>query len=98
MNACYKYVYNGTDYTSVFNAKYYLNTYADLKAAYGENEEKALWHFANYGIDEGRQGNETFNVYKYKENYADLRYAYGDNIRQYYTHYMFYGKNEGRTA
>ena len=98
VNACYKYVYNGTDYTSVFNAKYYLNTYADLKAAYGENEEKALWHFANYGIDEGRQGNETFNVYKYKENYADLRYAYGDNIRQYYTHYMFYGKNEGRTA
>ena len=98
VNAEYKYIYDGADYTSVFNASYYLNTYADLKAAYGNDEEKALWHFANYGRDEGRQGNEGFNVYIYKAKYADLRAAYGDNIRQYYTHYMFYGKNEGRTA
>ena len=98
VNAEYKYIYDGADYTSVFNASYYLNTYADLKAAYGNDEEKALWHFANYGIDEGRQGNEGFYVYIYKAKYADLRAAYGDNIRQYYMHYMFYGKNEGRTA
>ena len=64
----------------------------------GEDEEKALWHFANYGIDEGRQGNKAFNVYTYKGKYADLQAAYGNNIRQYYTHYMYYGKNEGRTA
>ena len=32
----------GVDYSDVFDAEYYLDTYADLKAAYGEDEEKAL--------------------------------------------------------
>ena len=65
---------------------------------FSDYKETVKEYYANYGRDEGRQGNEGFNVYIYKAKYADLRAAYGDNIRQYYTHYMFYGKNEGRTA
>ena len=91
-------MYKGTDYSAVFNPTYYLNKYPDIKAAFGNNASKAIWHFVEYGMDEGRTGNEEFNVYSYKGRYADLRAAYGNDIKQYYMHYNGYGKDEGRDA
>lgn len=84
------------DYSSVFDAQYYSDTYADLKAAFGNNEEALLNHFINYGMYEGRYGNSAFNVYSYRGKYADLQNAYSDNIKKYYEHYLYFGKNEGR--
>ena len=99
VNAVYKVTeYDGVDYSAIFDAEYYLNRYTDLKAAYGNDETKAIWHFVEYGMDEGRTGNEEFNVYSYKGRYADLRAAYGNDIKQYYMHYNGYGKDEGRDA
>ncbi|MBQ8924577.1 MAG: hypothetical protein IJ053_07250 [Lachnospiraceae bacterium] len=91
-------VVNGVDYSAGFDAIYYLNTYSDLKKAYGDNQQKAFDHFLNYGIKEGRRGTADFNVYSYANNYTDLQKAYGTNISSYYNHYLKYGIKEGRTA
>lgn len=85
-------------YSAIFDAQYYLNTYADVKAAYGNDENAALNHFLQSGMAEGRQGNKEFNVECYRQNYVDLANAFGDNLPAYYEHYMNYGRSEGRTA
>ena len=73
-------------------------SHPDLKKAYGDDDYLALAHFVNYGMREGRQGNEAFNVYTYKNRYVDLRRAYGNDLKKYYLHYMNYGKREGRSG
>lgn len=93
-----EYKLNGLDYSPVFNPKYYLNKYADLKAAFGSDYNKAWAHFKQYGMKEARQASAEFNVIAYKENYADLRDAFGDNLPLYYEHYCNYGRKEGRNA
>ncbi len=94
----YSTVYNGVDYSKVFDFNYYRNAYPDIKATYGYNAEAILKHFVLYGINEGRRGNANFDVYSYKNGYSDLRQAYGNNLKSYYTHYIHYGYYEGRTA
>lgn len=91
-------IHNGVDYSPVFDATYYLNKYADLKAAFGNDASAALNHFVNYGIKEGRQACEDFNVNTYKNNYEDLRKAFGSNNSLYVSHYLEYGLKEGREA
>ena len=91
-------VYNGVDYSPVFNAEYYLNKYSDLKAAFGSDKTAALKHFVEYGMKEGRQASASFNVATYKNNYADLRKAFGNDNALYYKHYLEYGQKEGRIA
>ena len=97
VNAVYSFlVYNGVDYSPVFNGKYYLGLYADLKAAFGEDEKLAFAHFVEHGMSEGRQGSAEFNVAAYRARYADLDAAFGDNLACYYTHYIEHGQAEGR--
>lgn len=81
-----------------FNASYYSSTYADLEAAFGEDEDALYNHYLTYGIEEGRDANEYFNVKVYRERYADLDAAFGDDWDAYYTHYLTYGLYEGRSA
>ena len=70
----------------MFDAEYYLATNPDLKEAFGDDAQKALAHFVEYGIKEGRQGSAEFNVYSYRARYADLDAAFGDDLASYYTH------------
>jgi len=84
------------DYSLVFNATYYANKYADLKAAFGTNATNLLNHFKTYGMKEGRQAIESFNVQVYKANNADLQKAFGEDLVKYYEHYMTYGHKENR--
>lgn len=98
VNAVWKYIKNGVDYTAVFNADSYLNRYSDLKQTFGTDGLKALNHFVNHGMSEGRQGNDTFSVKSYKNLYPDLRNAYGTDLIKYYLHYINNGKKEGRTS
>lgn len=93
-----KYIYNGIDYSLVFNPTYYANTYADLKKAFGTDSKKLFSHFCNNGMMEGRIACSTFNVNAYKNRYADLRNAFGNNLPKYYAHYIQCGKAEGRIA
>lgn len=92
----YTYMYEGTDYGPVFDAEYYLNTYADLRNAFGTNAQAALGHFISFGMREGRSGNVTFDVYSYRGRYGDLQDAFGTDLKAYYTHYLNFGITEGR--
>lgn len=55
-----KYLYNGNiDEIAhlCFNARYYADTYSDLKKAYGYNEANLRNHWVTYEINEKRYGN-----------------------------------------
>lgn len=91
-----KYIYDGLDYSLVFDPTYYANNNSDVKKAFGTNANKLFNHFKTYGMKEGRQATSTFNVIVYKNKYADLQKAFGDNLPEYYKHYIQYGKKENR--
>lgn len=82
----------------VFNAKYYADSYADLKAAFGDNEEALYSHFINYGLAENRKMSPVIDVQAYRAAYPDLNAAYGSDIVAITAHYINYGIAEGRTA
>lgn len=91
-------VYDGVDYSSVYNFDYYLNANADVAEAFGNDAAAVLKQFVDHGMAEGRQGSVEFNVYTYMSKYGDLQSAYGSDLMSYYMHYVQYGKNEGRTG
>ena len=91
-------IYNGKDYSAVYDFHYYTEKYPDIKKAYGDDDLAVLKHFVLTGMNEGRQGNAAFNVYSYKENYVDLANAFGNNLKSYYLHYINNGYYEGRTG
>lgn len=90
------FIFNGVDYSLVFDPTYYSNKYADLKKAYGTNASNLFNHFCSFGMKESRIASANFNVNKYKEYYTDLRNAFGDNMPEYYKHYIQFGKKENR--
>ena len=89
-------VYNGKEYSAVYDFNYYISKYPDLNKAFANDDIGALRHFATSGMREGRQGKESFDVWSYGYSYADLRKAFGNNLSSYYEHYMKNGKKEGR--
>lgn len=89
-------VYNGVDYSKIYNYTEYLNRYADLKAAFSGDDIAALEHFINCGMREGRQGSSSFDVNSYRNEYPDLRAAFGNDLKSYYLHYLNIGYREGR--
>ena len=91
-------VYNGVDYASVYDYNYYVNKYPDIRAAFGDDDMAVLAHFVNYGMSEGRRGNEAFDINSYRNAYSDLRAAFGTDLRQYYLHYIYAGQAEKRVA
>ena len=91
-------IYNGVDYSPVYNYSYYKKKYADLQKAFGTDKNAYFNHFCQYGMKEARQAASAFDVKKYKAKYADLRKAFGENYPEYYKHYCVYGKKEGRKA
>ena len=91
-------VYNGVDYSKVYDFNYYINMYPDMKKYYGNNDVAALRHFVYHGMSEGRQAKAAFNPKAYRTNYADLNGHFGNDWRKYYIHYMNHGYFEGRTG
>lgn len=90
------YIYNGLDYSPVFDPKYYSWRYSDLKEAFGDNAA-ALWnHFTLFGMNEFRQASAEFDPVYYKNKYPDVASVCGDDNQMYYYHYVAYGKAEGR--
>ena len=89
-------VYNGVDYSRVYDYEYYKNASPDVYAVYGDNPAALLEHFVNEGMAEGRRGNESFNVRAYRNAYQDLRLAFGDDLKAYYMHYIERGWMENR--
>lgn len=89
-------VYNGVDYSLVYDYNYYIGKYSDLKAAFCGDDTAALRHFVECGMNEGRQAKDSFNVKKYKNRYNDLQNAFGNDLKSYYMHYIGSGYKEGR--
>ena len=91
-------IYNGIDYSAVYDYNYYITQYPDVKNAFNGDPAKTLAHFVNHGMKEGRQAIATFNVTSYAYRYYDLRKAYKNDLAKYYLHYINNGKKEGRIA
>lgn len=91
-----KFLFEGLDYSLVFDPVYYANKYPDLKKAFGTNSTALFNHFCTYGMKEGRIASANFNVNVYKDGYADLRNAFGNNLPLYYKHYITNGYTEKR--
>lgn len=87
------------DYSAVFDADYYRNTYPDVAGIVGGEADKLLQHFIAFGMREGRTGRPEFNVRAYMKNNLDLVAVFGaGDLSAYYTHYMLYGRAEGRSG
>ena len=87
------------DYSAVFDAEYYYNTYQDVQQTIGFNEEDLLDHLIRSGMAEGRMGKADFDVRSYMKNNLDLLAVYGiKDLSAYYYHYIQSGKAEGRTV
>jgi hypothetical protein len=92
-------IFNGVNYGAVYNYDYYLDNNSDLRVALGnKNDIRAIQHFVNYGMREGRQASSNFNVVQYRNKYADLRAALGSDYSRYFWHYLYHGIAEGRTS
>jgi hypothetical protein len=89
-------VYNGVDYSKVYDFNYYINTYPDMNKYYANNDVAALRHFVYHGMAEGRQAKVSFNPKAYRANNADLNGYFGNDYVKYYVHYMNHGIYEGR--
>lgn len=94
--AAQTFLYQGMDYSPVFDPVYYADRYEDLKRAFGTDAQKLFRHFCTYGMKEGRIACADFNIQKYREYYADLRKAFGSQLPLYYKHYLTYGRRERR--
>ena len=92
----YTAIYEGINYSAVFEPSFYAEKYPEVKESCGENKAKLLEHFAKWGVEAGWQGNKEFDVQAYKNRYEDLRVKFGEDLRSYYLHYINYGKQEGR--
>jgi len=95
--SAFAFSYNGVDFSTVFDADYYLAAYSDVRSITSSPID-AFDHFIKHGMSEGRQGTSSFNALSYKDRYPDLRVTYGDDMTKYAEHYIQHGRAEGRTA
>lgn len=80
----------------IFDAKYYADSYSDLKETFGYDENQLYNHFITYGLKEGRNMSPILDVVAYREAYGDLNEAFGDNWDAYVNHFLDYGASEMR--
>lgn len=98
VNPSFSAIFEGVDYSPVFDADYYLQRYADLRAAFGTDKNAALQHFVRFGMSEARVAKSTFNVKNYYKRYADLRAAFGSVWSAYFKHFLTFGLSENRNG
>ena len=73
----------------VFDAEYYAQAYADLKAIYGTDEAKLYDHFINYGIEEGRSASPYFDVKFYmNQNTQNFRESMKGDYEKAFKHFL----------
>ncbi len=81
-------VYNGVDYSAVYDFNYYVNSDDYIRLTYADDPEGAIKYFVTKGMPQGQKGNAEFDVIRYKDLNADLQMMYGDNLVEYYLYYM----------
>lgn len=100
-----------SDWDSIFDADYYLNTNPDVKTylinkftADGNLKGWCLWHYCEFGANEGRLANAEFSVLNYASANPDVFRAYSKytssgvktDFKEIAVHYLLYGRKEGR--
>lgn len=91
-------VYEGVDYSPVYDYDYYITYNPDLVKPMGGDQTKTLLHFINYGMKEGRKSHPNFDWKIYRIANKDLKRAFGDDTKAYYIHYIVYGQHENRVT
>lgn len=82
----------------LFNAKYYADTYPDVKQAYGYDEDALFLHWVCWGVDEGRSCSPALDLKYYLSKNADLKKEFGTNYRKLYYHFATEGYKEFRAS
>ena len=82
-------VYKTVKKSKLFNKKWYLKKYPDVKRA----KVDAIEHYIVHGAPEGRNPSKYFDTKYYLNTYTDIKAA---GMNPLY-HYIIYGKGEGRT-
>ncbi|WNG36519.1 peptidase M10 [Archangium violaceum] len=76
---------------------FYVHSYGDLRAAFGNNWAAARDHWYGTGINEGRRGSVHFDAAYYLSIHPDLIAAFGaNNYAAALNHWIGAGINEGR--
>ena len=88
------YIYEGLDYSPVFEPKFYALRYPDLGLAGLTAPQQLFQHFILFGIREGRQACSTFSVTAYKAANPDLVAAFDTDNEAYVKHYLICGRQE----
>ena len=109
MQPCFSYTQPNSSWTPkckndnplVFDPRFYLATYNDLRCAYIkpgiDTFAAAAQHWCDYGVKEGRQGIASFSSKAYLARYGDLQKAFGNNnYVQATTHFIQHGFKENR--
>ncbi|ADN08332.1 lipopolysaccharide biosynthesis protein [Sulfurimonas autotrophica] len=80
--------YKAIKKSDLFDIKYYLFTYTDIRAM----DIDPIWHYIKYGADEGRNPSDKFDTSFYLSTYNDVKEKGVNPL----AHYILHGKNEGR--
>ena len=83
--------YKESDYSKVYDYSYYISHNKDLPSSVRKSRTKALAHFVERGMAQGRSSHLNFNIKIYKSNYPDLVKLYGNNLKKYYLHFQQVG-------
>lgn len=83
-------IYKTLSKSKLFNKRWYLKTYPDVKLA----KMNPIKHYISHGAREGRNPSKYFNTMFYLEKYPDVRKS---GMNPLY-HYIKFGMAEGRTA
>ncbi len=84
----YKKMYKTIKNSELFDEKYYLFTYPDVRKA----DIDPIKHYIKHGADEGRNPNKYFDTKFYLKHYQDVK---SSGINPLF-HYIKYGVKEGR--
>ncbi len=87
-------VYQGVDYSLVYQPQYYYLNYEPARIECGTDEKALIKHFVTEGMALGVRASENFDVASYYNSSKDLREQYGPDFPQYYKHYIREGHND----
>ena len=88
-------VYNGMDYSDVYDYNYYIEKYPDVAKQCNYDDQKVLNYFVEKGMTQAQQASAEFDPVSYRYEYANLRQTYGNTWAGYYHHYIRWGKSSG---
>ena len=82
----------------LFDIEIYTFVNPDIKAAYGNDNQKIRIHWLKYGIAEGRIASLVYDASIYYVLNSDVQKVFGNNKRLLFEHFVRNGINEGRKA